>query len=635
MSCLPSSRSSAAWTHVLAGLILLCSVAAFGQFSTSTSTSAVSFGSVRVGSTSSVPIPVANTSKSSLTISQVSVSGSQFSFTGPSLPVTLAPQQTANVYITFSPQAAGAASGSATIVESNFVSKWQKPHTSSVTVSLSGTGVSGGYLTPSPASLNFGSIAVGSSQTQSVTVTNTGGSSVGITQAAVSGTGFTMSGFSPQILAVGQSLTVSIGFSASATGTANGALSFSSTATNSSLSVALSGTGVSSGYLTPSPASLNFGSIAVGTKQTQSVTVTNTGGSSVGLTQAAVSGTGFTMGGFSAQTLAAGQSLTLSVGFTANSTGTATGALSLSSTASNSSLSVALSGTGVSSGYLTPSSASLNFGSISVGSSQTQSVTITNTGGSSVGVTQAAVSGPGFTVSGFSPQTLAAGQSLTLGVGFTANSAGAASGALSISSNATDSSLSVALSGSGTSAVGQLGASPVSVSFGTVTVGSSSNQSGLLPATGASVTVSSASSNNSQFTIGGLTLPVTIASGQSVPFTITFSPLVSGTVSGNLSFGSNASVSTISQTVSGSGQAVQHNVALSWSPSTSTVTGYNVYRGTTSGGPYTRINSALDAVTTYSDGTVQSGQTYYYVTTAVASNGMESTYSNETAAQVP
>jgi len=333
--------------------------------------------------------------------------------------------------------------------------------------------------------------------------------------------------------------------------------------------------------------------------------------------------------------LAAGQSLTLSVGFTANSTGAASGALSLSSNATDSSLSVALSGTGASSGYLTPSPASLNFGSLAVGSSKTQSVTVTNTGGSSVGITQAAVSGTGFTMSGFSPQTLAAGQSLTLSVGFTANSTGAASGALSLSSNATDSSLSVALSGSGTSATGQLTASPASVSFGTVSVGSSSSQSGILSASGASVTVSSASSSSSQFTIGGLTLPVTIPSGQSVPFTLTFSPLVSGSVSGSVSFVSNASASTVGESLSGTGQAVAYNVSLSWSPSTSSVTGYNVYRGTTSGGPYAKINPSVDAVTTYADGTVQSGQTYYYVTTAVASNGMESTYSNETAAQIP
>jgi len=303
MSCFLKNRRGATWAPVLIVLFALCSVAAFGQLSVSSST--VSFGSVQVGSMSSIPIPVTNTNRSSLTITQVTVSGSEFSFSGPSLPITLAPQQSGNVYVMFSPQAAGAATGSATIVVSSFNGRWQKQHMGSLTVSLSGTGVSGGYLTPSPASLNFGSMAVGSKQTQAVTVTNSGGSSVGITQAAVSGTGFTMSGFSPQVLAVGQSLSVNIGFSAASAGTASGTLSLSSTATDSNLSVGLSGTGVSGGYLTPSPASLNFGSISVGSSQTQSVTVTNTGGSSVGITQAAVSGTGFTMSGFSPQTLAA------------------------------------------------------------------------------------------------------------------------------------------------------------------------------------------------------------------------------------------------------------------------------------------------------------------------------------------
>ncbi len=475
MSCLLKSRRSATWTTVLVALLGLCSIAAFGQLAVPTSI--VNFGSVQVGSMSSVPIPVSNTSRSSLTITQVTVSGSEFSFAGPNLPITLAPQQSANVYVTFFPQTAGAASGSAIIMDSGFYGRWEKHHTGSRTVSLSGTGVSGGYLTPSPASLNFGSIPVGSKQTQSVTVTNSGGSSVGITQAAVSGNGFTMSGFSPQTLAVGQSITLSVGFTATSAGAANGILNLSSNATDSGLSVALSGTGVSGGYLTPSPASLNFGNIPVGSKQTQSVTVTNSGGSSVGITQAAVSGNGFTM-------------------------------------------------------------------------------------------------------SGFSPKTLAVGQSITLSVGFTATSAGAANGILNLSSNATDSSLSVALSGAGASP-GQLTASPVSVSFGTVSVGTSSNQSGVLTATGASVTVSSASSSNSQFTIGGISLPMTIASGQSVPFTVTFSPLVSGTVSGSLSFVSNASTSTVGETVSGTGQAPQYKVSLSWSPSSSTVTGYNVYRGTT------------------------------------------------------
>ena len=67
--------------------------------------------------------------------------------------------------------------------------------------------------------------------------------------------------------------------------------------------------------------------------------------------------------------------------------------------------------------------------------------------------------------------------------------------------------------------------------------------------------------------------------------------------------------------------ATQHSADLSWGPSPSTVVGYNVYRSTTPGGPYTKINSSLDPSTLYTDSTVQSGQTYYYVSTAVDATG--------------
>ncbi|MGP8155317.1 MAG: immunoglobulin domain-containing protein [Candidatus Acidiferrales bacterium] len=81
--------------------------------------------------------------------------------------------------------------------------------------------------------------------------------------------------------------------------------------------------------------------------------------------------------------------------------------------------------------------------------------------------------------------------------------------------------------------------------------------------------------------------------------------------------------------------AVQHSVALTWDASTSTVVGYNVYRGTASGGPYTQINPSLVAALDYTDSTVQDSTTYYYVTTAVDSGGNESIYSNEAPAVVP
>jgi fibronectin type 3 domain-containing protein len=78
-----------------------------------------------------------------------------------------------------------------------------------------------------------------------------------------------------------------------------------------------------------------------------------------------------------------------------------------------------------------------------------------------------------------------------------------------------------------------------------------------------------------------------------------------------------------------------HSVALSWNASSSTVSGYNVYRSTVSGTGYTKINSSLDSALAYTDATVQNGTTYYYVTTALDSSGNESLYSNETQAIIP
>jgi fibronectin type 3 domain-containing protein len=82
---------------------------------------------------------------------------------------------------------------------------------------------------------------------------------------------------------------------------------------------------------------------------------------------------------------------------------------------------------------------------------------------------------------------------------------------------------------------------------------------------------------------------------------------------------------------------VSHSVALSWVASTSSnIAGYNVYRGTTSGGPYsTKANSSAVAGLTYTDTTVLAGQTYYYVLTAVDTSGNESGYSTQAAATIP
>jgi len=82
-------------------------------------------------------------------------------------------------------------------------------------------------------------------------------------------------------------------------------------------------------------------------------------------------------------------------------------------------------------------------------------------------------------------------------------------------------------------------------------------------------------------------------------------------------------------------QPVQHTVTLTWQASSPNTAGYNVYRGTVSGGPYARINMALQAATSYVDNTVQAGNTYFYAVTSVDSNGMESAFSNQVTAVIP
>ena len=79
----------------------------------------------------------------------------------------------------------------------------------------------------------------------------------------------------------------------------------------------------------------------------------------------------------------------------------------------------------------------------------------------------------------------------------------------------------------------------------------------------------------------------------------------------------------------------QHAVTLSWTASPSKVAGYNVYRGSASGGPYTRVNSVLEAATHYVDDTVTPGTIYFYAVAAEDASGIESYFSNEVSVIIP
>jgi len=80
-------------------------------------------------------------------------------------------------------------------------------------------------------------------------------------------------------------------------------------------------------------------------------------------------------------------------------------------------------------------------------------------------------------------------------------------------------------------------------------------------------------------------------------------------------------------------QPVSHSLNLSWTASSSSVAGYNIYRGTQSSGPFTKLNGTLETATVYTDTSVASGQTY--ATTTVNSSGVESGYSNVPQTTIP
>ena len=245
--------------------------------------------------------------------------------------------------------------------------------------------------------------------------------------------------------------------------------------------------------------------------------MTNTGGSSVTISQVGISGTGFSLSGITAPvTLTAGQSASFSVTFTPpprEARAETSRSLRMHRIRR---LTIPLSGTGVPPGTLGSNPTSLSFGSVTVGSNQSLSETVTNTGGSSVTISQVGISGTGFSLSGITaPVTLTAGQSASFTVTFTPASAGSVSGNVTITSNATNPTLTIPLSGTGAAAAGQLAVTPATLALGSVVVGTSGTASGSLTASGANVTITAASSNNSVFSIGGLSLPVTIPAGQS------------------------------------------------------------------------------------------------------------------------
>jgi hypothetical protein len=301
-------------------------------------------------------------------------------------------------------------------------------------------------LACTPTKLGFGDVVVGRTETLLVILTNNGQSSVTVSGIYVGKSEFTTSNLSlPLVLLAGRSVDLNVSFTPTALGWTGGTIKLSSNASNAALRLDVSGTGVSSESVTASPSTVSFGQVAMGTISTVPLVLKNARSWKVTLSALQTTGDGFSMSEPSLPlTLGAGQTVTVNIAFAPQSARTSGGKLFVSGPG----LVIPLIGTGAPPGQLTTNLGSLNFANVPVGSSQTQSVTLTNSGGSGLAVSHATLTGTGFTLSGLAlPLTLGAGQSATFPVVFAPQSAGSARGNLAFTSNASNPAMNLPLSG--------------------------------------------------------------------------------------------------------------------------------------------------------------------------------------------
>ncbi len=182
-----------------------------------------------------------------------------------------------------------------------------------------------------------------------------------------------------------------------------------------------------------------------------------------------------------------------------------------------------------------------------------------------------------------------------------------------------------------------LTATPSSLGFGSQVLNSAATLTVKITNTGsAAVSITQDTIAGSGFSVG-VTTPINLNAGQSVSVPVVFNPGAAGTVNGSLTLTSNGK-SVLSVPLTGTGlAALAHSVDITWVASTSTpLQGYNVYRSTVSGGPYSKLSATLSPTTLlFTDTTPVSGKKYFYVVTALNTSGAESSASSEVAVTIP
>jgi hypothetical protein len=360
-------------------------------------------------------------------------------------------------------------------------------------------------------------------------------------------------------LAPGATCTLNVTFTPATMGALTGTITFATNSPSTPNVVQLTGTGVTSSVtVTPS---LAFGNQGVSTTSAAQVATLNNAGSTA-LTISGITFTGANPGDFAetstcGSTVAAGATCTASVTFTPTATGSRSAILNFNDNASNSPQTVTVSGTGTVPA-VNLSAASLSFGNQPLNTtSAAMTETVTNTGTANLNISTVAIGGtnPGDFAKTTDTCTGAAvvpNATCTVSVTFTPLGAGARSGTLTFTDNASDSPESATLTGTGAPPVA--GVAPASLSFSSQNVGTTSaSQPVALSNTGAAtLTIASitASTNFGQTN----TCAGSVAAGGSCTINVNFTPTAAGTLTGTLTVTDNSNgVTGSTQTVALSG----------------------------------------------------------------------------------
>ncbi|MGB7592709.1 MAG: choice-of-anchor D domain-containing protein, partial [Terriglobia bacterium] len=423
------------------------------------SASSLSFGNQPTSTTSPAQVEtVTNTGTGNLTISTVTISGTNASDFAKSADTctgaTVTPNSTCAVSVTFTPSAMGSLSASLNFTDN--------ASGSPQTVNLTGTGVATAPVAGvSTSSLTFSNQSVGTtSASQPVTLSNTGNAALTITNIGTSANFGQTNNCGGSVAASG-SCTINVTFTPTATGTLTGTLTItdnSNGAAGSTQTVSLSGTGTAP-LVSFSAPSLSFASQPTSTTSPAQVeTVTNTGTGNLTISTVTFGGTNASDFAKSADTctgatVTPNSTCAASVTFTPSATGSLSASLNFTDNASGSPQTVSLTGTGVATAPVAGvSPGSLTFGNQNLGTtSGSQPVTLSNTGNAALTITGMAASA-NFGQTNNCGGSVAASGSCTINVTFLPTATGTLTGTLTITDNSNgvaSSTQSVTLSGTG------------------------------------------------------------------------------------------------------------------------------------------------------------------------------------------